>query len=79
MTMDQGTRGGEDDVGAEGVGPVKSEPSAATPMATGEVGAIPNTGRADEHPKTTCKENQEAETACASLNHHVDCKHQLLL
>jgi hypothetical protein len=79
MTMDQGIRGGEDDVGTEGVGPVKSEPSAATPMATGEVGLNPNKGRADEHPETTCKENQEAETARASLIHHVDCKHQLLM
>ena len=70
--MDRGSRGGEDDDGIKGVGPVKPEPSAATPMATGELGLNPNKGRVDEHPQTTCKENQEAETARASPIYHAD-------
>ena len=70
--MDRGSRGGEDDDGIKGVGPVKPEPSAATPMATGELGLTPNKGRVDEHPQTTCKENQEAETARASPTYHAD-------
>ena len=79
MTMDQGIRGGEANVGDEGVEPVTTVPSVATPMASGKIGTLPNLGRANEHPETTCKENQEADTAHASSDHHAGCKRQLLL